>query len=108
MLERRANVVTRKVDDAGRRQPFASTQMVIDEKPRAKHEGGAQAGAIRQHETQRLHDMRRDPPQNFALDQRLVNQAEIEIFEIAQAAVDQLGGARRGAAGEIVHLAEMH
>ena len=47
------------------------------------------------------------PPQHLALAQRLAHQAEIVVFEIAQAAVDQPGRARRGAAREIAHLAQI-
>jgi hypothetical protein len=60
---------------------------------------------MRQHEAHRPDDVRRMRPQHFALDQRLAHQAEFVIFEIAQAAMDELGGGRGGAAGEIVHLA---
>ena len=46
--------------------------------------------------------------QDLALDQRLADQPELVIFEIAQAAMDQLAAARRGALGEIVLLAQQH
>jgi hypothetical protein len=35
--------------------------------------------------------VRRRPKQDFPLDQRLSDQAEIILFEIAQSAMDQLG-----------------
>ena len=44
--------------------------------------------------------------QHLALDQRLAHQAKLVIFEIAQAAMDELARARRGAFGEIVLLAQ--
>ena len=62
---------------------------------------------VRQHEAHRPDDVRRDPPQNLALDQRLANQPEFVIFEITQAAVNELGRPRRGAAGQIIHLAKI-
>jgi len=39
--------------------------------------------------------MRRHAQQYFALVQRLAHQTEGAMFEIAQAAVDELGGGRR-------------
>ena len=45
---------------------------------------------------------------HLALDQRLAHQAEPAVLEIAQPAVDQLGGGRRGAGGEIVLLDQQH
>jgi hypothetical protein len=63
---------------------------------------------MRQHEAQRLDDVRRDPPQHLALAQGLAHQTDIEMFEIAQATMDEPGRARRGAAREITHLAEMN
>ena len=52
--------------------------------------------------------MRRHAQQHFALVQRLAHQPEGAVLEIAQAAVDQLGGGRGGAGGEIVLLDEQH
>jgi hypothetical protein len=52
--------------------------------------------------------MRRDLPENFAFQQRVAHQFEVVIFEVAQPAMDQLGRPRRGAAGQIVHLAKEH
>ncbi len=46
--------------------------------------------------------------QHLALDQGLAHQPELVIFEIAQAAMDQLAAARRGALREVVALAEQH
>ena len=44
-----------------------------------------------QDEPQRPDDMRRDSPQDLALDERFANQPKFKMFEIAEAAVDQLG-----------------
>ena len=49
---------------------------------------------MRKHETERPDDVGRGSQQNFALQQRLVDEAELVVLEIAQAAVDQLR--RRG------------
>src|SRR5580698_6257006 len=61
---------------------------------------------VRQHEAQRTDDVRRDLPEDFALDQRLPNQLELVIFEVAQPAMYELGRPRRGAARQIVHFAQ--
>ena len=63
---------------------------------------------MRQHELQRLDDVRREPEQHLALGQRLGDQAELVVLQIAQAAVDQLGAPRRGVRGEIVLLDQQH
>jgi hypothetical protein len=51
--------------------------------------------------------VRRDPHERFALLKRFAHQAQMQIFEIAQAAVNELGGCRRRAAREII-LLEQH
>ena len=61
---------------------------------------------VRQHEAQREGQVRRLGQQHLALHQRLAHQPEFVMFEIAQAAVNQLGRGRGGGAGEIVHFAE--
>ena len=52
-------------------------------------------------------DVRRGAKQHFALHERLAHEAELVIFEIAQAAVDELGRGRGGGAGEVDFLAEI-
>ncbi len=61
---------------------------------------------VRQDETQGTDDVGRDAPENLALDQRLANQAKLVIFEIAQAAMHQLGRPGRRPARQIVHFAQ--
>ena len=46
--------------------------------------------------------------QHLALDERLAHQPELEVLEVAQAAVDELGAVRGGRAAEIAHLGEQH
>src|SRR5262249_23646643 len=48
------------------------------------------------------------PEQDFALPERAADQAKLVLFEVAQAAVDQLGRGRRGAAGEVTLLRQDH
>src|SRR6516164_1505005 len=59
---------------------------------------------VRQHEAKRADDVRRDAPEDFALDQGLADQAKLEIFEIAQSAVHEFGRKRRRPARQIVHF----
>ena len=61
---------------------------------------------IGQHEAHRPADMRHGAQQHLAFDQRLAHQPELEILEVAQPAVEQLGGGRRGCRGEIAHLGQ--
>ena len=60
---------------------------------------------VRQNEAQRPHDMGRDAPQGLAFGQRLAHQAEFAILKVAQAAMNELGGGRGGAAREVALLA---
>jgi hypothetical protein len=78
--------------------------VIVEEKADADHPGRAQRFLMRQHEAQRPDDMRRTFQQHLALAQRLAHQAELVIFQIAQATMDQLGAGGRGGAGEIVLL----
>src|SRR5262249_35867539 len=47
-----------------------------------------------------------DPPQDFALDQGLADQAKLVIFEIAQPAMHELGRPRRRPARQVIHFTE--
>ena len=70
------------------------------EQPQPEQPGRSQPGMVRQNETQRANDVGRDLPENFALDQRLADQPELVIFEIAQPAMHQLGRPGRRPAGK--------
>ena len=50
--------------------------------------------------------MRRVAAQPLALVERLVDEADVALLEVAQAAVDELGALRRRPAGEVVGLDE--
>ena len=78
--------------------------MVVEEQAEADQPGRSQRCLMRQHEGQRPDDVRGVAKQHLALDQRLADQAELVIFEIAQPAMDQLGAGRGGGAREIVLL----
>ena len=105
-LQRLAGRIAAHVQRPGRRQQFAPADVVVEEQAEPDQPGRAQPLGVRQHEAHRPDDVRRHSPQHLALHQRFAHQAELVVFEIAQAAMDQLGRAGRGAAGEIVHLGE--
>jgi hypothetical protein len=50
--------------------------------------------------------VRHGAQQRLALDQAFADEPELEILEIAQAAVEQLGRGRGGRRGEVVHLGQ--
>ncbi len=52
--------------------------------------------------------MRGDPEQSLALGERLGHEAKLEVLQIPQAPVDELGRGRRGARSEVVLLDEQH
>ena len=87
---------------------FALAQMVVQKQPGAYHPGGPQFRHMRHHELERPDDVRRDSEQRLALGQRLGNEPELVVLEIAQPAMNQL---RRGAGrmrGQIVLFAQQH
>src|SRR6266849_8256406 len=61
---------------------------------------------VRQYETKRADDVGRDLPEDFALDQRLTNQPKLVVFQIAQAAMHELGRPGRRSAGQIIHFTQ--
>ena len=105
-LERRARRVAAQVDAARSRQHLAPRQMVVQEQAGTDHPDRAHAGVMRHHEAQRPHDVRRIAQQHLALGERLADQGELVVLQIAQPAMDQLGGRRRGVRGEVVLLAQ--
>src|SRR5216684_1225463 len=86
----------------------AVTEMIVEEKARADHPCGPQVRFVRQHEFHRPDDVRGDPEQRFALGERLGDETEFEVLQVAKPAVDELGRGRRGRRGEIVLLDQQH
>src|SRR2546430_5823975 len=82
--------------------------MIVEEEPRADHPRGPQVRLVRQHEFERPDDVRRDPEERFALGERLGDEAELEILQVAKSTVDDLGGSRRGLRGKIALLDQQH
>ena len=82
--------------------------MIIEKGPQAEHPAWPELVVVGQYEAQRPNDMRCDAPQHFALHQRLAHQAEFVVFEVAQAAMDELGRGAGRAGSEIALLAEQN
>ena len=63
---------------------------------------------MRQTKTHGTGDVGSHAEQDLPLRQRLFHQPEFVMFEVAQAAVDQLAGVGRGGRGEIARLEQRH
>jgi hypothetical protein len=92
----------------GRVQKTMLGQGLVEAEQVVERHAGAQLGAIEraalvegQQERQRPDQVRGDAQQGLALAQIHAHQAEIEHFQVAQAAVNQAGRTGRGAGGEI-------
>ncbi|MCY1398690.1 hypothetical protein D9M71_137260 [compost metagenome] len=104
-LERTAGA---ELQAARSRQLLALAQVVVEEQPGADHPRRAQVRLVRQDEAHRPDDVRRLVQQDFALGEGFAHQAQFAVFQIAQAAVDQLAAGGRGMAGEVVLFAKEH
>ena len=89
-----AGAVPGQVDRPRGGQEFARRQAVVEEEAGADQPGGPLAAIVGHHEAQRVHDVGRAAQQDLALGQGLAYQAELVVFEVAQAAVHQLAGRR--------------
>jgi hypothetical protein len=63
---------------------------------------------MRQHEAQRPHDVRRTAQQHLTFLQRLGHQRELVGLQVAQAAVDELGGAGGGVLRQVLAFGQQH
>ncbi len=107
-LERLALGGGRKVQRCGWRQALAAAEMIVEEQSGAQQPRGPEARMVRQYKSQRPDDVRRVRPQDLALDQRLAHQPELVVFEVAQAAMDELRRPGRSGAGEVIHFGKRH
>jgi hypothetical protein len=105
-LERPAGLVLAEVDAFRSAQQFAPGQVVVEKQAESHHPGRPHRRVVRQHEAQRPHDVRRVAQQDFALLQGLAHQAELVVLQVAQAAVDQLGGGRGRVRCQVVFFAQ--
>ena len=106
--QRLAGDMVGEIDAARLRQDFARAEPVVEEQPDPQHQRRARPRHRRQHEPHRPDQVRRHPQQHLALGQRLADQPERAVLEIAQPAMDQLGRGRRGAGAEVVLLEQQH
>src|SRR5690606_27358465 len=100
--------VVAEIKGASGWQQSAGTEMVVNKQAGAQLPGGAESLVMRQDEAERPDKVGGHAPQNFALRQGPVHHAEGVAIEVAQAAVDELGCGRRGAACQVAHLGEEH
>ena len=93
-----------RVERLGAGQGDPARQVVVEEQPRADHPARPHLRPVRQHEAHGPDDVGRDAQQHLALGQRLAHQAELVLFQVAQPAMDQLGGGGGGGAAEVAAL----
>src|SRR6185436_18446143 len=105
-----SRAVGRTVEPHGMRprQEGAPREVVIEKQPDPDHPARAQLGNVRHDKARRPGDMAGDPQQDLALGERLGDQAELVMLEIAQPAVDQLRGRRRSRRRQIVAFDQYH
>lgn len=109
LLQRLANRMGAQRQPARARQAaLAAAKMVVQEQPGANHPGRAQMRLMRQQEAQRPDDVWRQSQQHLAFGQRLADQCELVLFQIAQATVDELGAGAAGMRGQVVLFAQAH
>jgi hypothetical protein len=80
---------------AGQPQPVGRHD-VVHVQPDAHRAVGPLALEVRDDQRQRPHQVRRQVDEQRALEQRLAHQSDVEVLEVAQAAVDELGRPARG------------
>ncbi len=97
-----------KVRAFGGGQDLALGEVVVHEQAGADHPGRTLVGVVRHDEAQRPDDVRCRAQQDFAFLQGFAHQLEFVIFEVAQAAVDELGAGRGGMLGQVMLLAQQH
>ena len=129
-VQRRAFDAAAQIKGGGARQDRPSAKIVIKEQPEPDqpgrpppahpgHEDVQQPGGRRlaleahvavigQHKSHRPTDMRHCLQQDFTLDQRLMHQPHLEILEVAQPAMKQLGRGAGGCRGKVIHFRQNH
>ena len=80
--------------------------MIVEKKPQADHPARPQSGHVRHDEARRPGEVSGDAQQDLALGERFGDEAELELLEVAQPAVDQLGGRGRRGARQVAALDE--
>ena len=86
----------------------AAAHPVVQEEPETHGPRGPEPAAVREHEAAALDEVWRDRKQPLALRQRLPHEAQVEVLEVAQAAVQQLAGGGGRVMREAVLLDQQH
>ena len=102
--QRTAGAILPQIDAFRARDNLTACKVIIQEQPGAQHPFGPLFGRMRQHETLRPADLRRDIEQHLAFGERLAHQPEGVEFEVSQPAVDELCRRARRRAAEIAGL----
>ena len=108
VLERLPGNVRLQIDRRRCGQVCSRGQVVVQEEPGADHPGRPQVRIVWHDEVQRPHDVRGGAEQHLALAQRLAHEGEVELLQVAQATVDELGAGGGGVRGQVVLLAQDH
>ncbi len=105
-LQALAQLVPAQIHAGAARKHLAPGEMVVEEQAGANHPGRAHGRIVRHDEAQRPDDVGRAAHQHFALLQGLAHQGVLVVLQVAQAAVNQLGGGRRSVRCQVVLLAK--
>src|SRR6185312_3704887 len=105
-LERRARHVMPQVDPSGACEAASAGKMVVEKEPGANHPGRPQMCVVGQDEAQRAHEVWRGAEQDLTLDERLAHERQLQVLEVAEAAMDELGTGGGGVSGEVILLAQ--
>src|SRR5258708_39646124 len=81
--------------------------MIVKKEAYSEQPCGPESRMVGQNEAKWPYDMGRDSPKNFALDERLANQTKLEMFQIAQAAMNELARGAGSRGSEIIFLAKI-
>ena len=103
---RRSRASARRALRRPRRRGVAITSYMFSPIPTSR--SGRAPSNAGTHERQRPDQVRRQLDHQLALEQRLAHQAEVEVLQVAQAAVDELRRAAAGARGEVGLLDQRH
>ena len=107
-LQRLTRFVGDEIERARRRQDLAPAEPVVDETAEADEQRRAPRLVERHDEAERPDEVRRHAQQYFAFGERGAHQAQGALLEIAQPAMDELRGRRRGAGGKVALLDQQH
>ncbi len=104
LAQRRPERIALQCNGMRRLKTFTLRKMIVKKKAQANEPGGTHALFVRQNEFERPDDVRRAGEKKLPLFERLMHETKFVEFEIAQAAMNELGRGRRCAARKIVLL----